>query len=134
MDDEEVEDTSMKAFMKDVTLRKLPAKLAKAIRQEAARKGTSINKAVIRLLENRATGRGKNRLAVHDELDSLAGSWSKKETADFDKALAAQRIIDPALWSDGSLGRHFRLSAPDYEKVSQAWSSTSRPRGYTQKS
>jgi hypothetical protein len=84
--------------MKAVTLRKLPAKLAKAIRQEANRKGTSINKAVISLLENRPTGRSKNRSAVHDDLDSLAGSWSKKEAADFDKALAAQRTIDPELW------------------------------------
>jgi hypothetical protein len=84
--------------MKAVILKKLPAKLAKAIRQEANRKGTSLNKAVISLLENRATGRSKNRLAVHDDLDSLAGSWSKKEAADFDKALAAQRTIDPELW------------------------------------
>jgi phosphopantetheinyl transferase (holo-ACP synthase) len=84
--------------MKVVTLRKLPAKLAKAIRQEANRKGTSINKAVISLLENRATVRSKNRLTLHEDLDSLAGSWSKKEAADFDKALAAQRTIDPELW------------------------------------
>jgi hypothetical protein len=28
----------------------------------------------------------------------LAGSWSKKEAAEFDKALAAQRTIDPELW------------------------------------
>jgi hypothetical protein len=88
----------MKRSMKAVTLRKLPAKLAKAIRQEANRKGTSINKAVISLLENRPTGRSKNRSAVHDDLDTLAGSWSKKEAADFDKALAAQRTIDPELW------------------------------------
>ena len=84
--------------MKAVTLRKLPAKLAKAIRQEANRKGTSINKAVISLLENRAMVGSRDRLAVHDDLDNLAGSWSKKEAADFDKALAAQRTIDPELW------------------------------------
>ena len=84
--------------MKAVTLRKLPAKLAKAIRQEANLKGTSINKAVISLLENRATVRSRDRLALHDDLDSLAGSWSKKEAADFDKALAAQRTIDAELW------------------------------------
>jgi hypothetical protein len=84
--------------MKAVTLRKLPAKLAKAIRQEANRKRTSINKAVISLLENRAMTRTKNRLVVHDDLDNLTESSSKKEAADFDKALAAQRTIDPELW------------------------------------
>jgi hypothetical protein len=84
--------------MKAVTLRKLQAKLAKATRQEANREGTSINKAVISFLENHATVRSKNRLAVHEDLDSLQGSWSKKEAADFDKALAAQRTIDPELW------------------------------------
>ena len=84
--------------MKAVTLRKVPAKLGKAIRQEANRKRTSINKAVISLLENRAMTRTKDRLVVHDDLDNLAGSWSKKEAADFDRALTAQPTIAPELW------------------------------------
>jgi hypothetical protein len=86
--------------MKPITLRSVPPRVAKAIRREAARKGQSINKTVISLLEGRPTVKEKKqgRKILHRELDSLAGSWSKKEAAEFDKTLAAQRTIDPDLW------------------------------------
>ena len=40
----------------------------------------------------------KSRQTRHHDLDDLAGSWSKKEAAEFDKSLAAQRTIDLDLW------------------------------------
>lgn len=86
--------------MKAVTLRNLPPELVKAIRKEAAKKGTSINKAVINLLEGKAAAKEKKkaRKTVHRDLDALAGSWTDAEATEFDKALAAQRAIDPELW------------------------------------
>jgi hypothetical protein len=86
--------------MKAITLRSVPPRVAKAIRREAARKGQSINKTVISLLEGRTTvkEKKKGRKILHRELDILAGSWSKKEAAEFDRALAMQRTIDPDLW------------------------------------
>ena len=86
--------------MKAITVRGVPPCLAKAIRREAAGKGLSINKTVISLLEGRTAvkERKQGRKTLHRELDRLAGSWSKKEAADFDKALAVQRTIDPDLW------------------------------------
>lgn len=85
--------------MKAVTLRSVPRHVAEAIRKEAHRKGMSLNKAVISLLENRAVAREKKiRRSRHHELDGLAGSWSKQEAAEFDKSLADQRAIDPDLW------------------------------------
>jgi hypothetical protein len=67
--------------MKAITLRNLPPDLAKAVRREAERKRTSINKAVISLLESKADiqKKKKGRKPHHQELDALAGSWSKKE-------------------------------------------------------
>ena len=87
-------------FMKAVTLRSLPPDIADAIRKEANRKGMSLNKAVISLLANRMGVREKkkSRQTRHHELDDLAGSWSKKEAAEFEKSLAAQRTIDLELW------------------------------------
>lgn len=86
--------------MKAITLRNLPPELARTIRQKAEEQGTSINKAVIKLLEEgtgvRDKKKGKKRL--HDSLDNLAGSWTEEEAAEFEKALAAQRTIDPDLW------------------------------------
>jgi hypothetical protein len=85
--------------MKAITLRNLPPDLAKAVHREAERKRTSINKAVISLLEGKADiQKKKGGKPHHQELDALAGSWSKKEAEEFDKALAAQRPIDPDLW------------------------------------
>ena len=87
-------------FMKSVTLRSLPPDVAETIRKEANRKGMSLNKAVISLLANRVNvqQKKKSRQTRHHDLDDLAGSWSKKEAAEFDKALADQRIIDPDIW------------------------------------
>jgi hypothetical protein len=86
-------------FMKAVTLRGLPPNVAEAIRKEANRKGMSLNKAVISLLENRVGAREKKiRQNRHHDLDDLAGSWSKQEAAEFDKSLADQRTIDLDLW------------------------------------
>lgn len=86
--------------MKAVTLRNLPPHIAKAIRKEAHRKRMSLNKAVISMLDNRAGTREKkpSRQTRHHDLDGLAGSWSKKEAAEFDQSLAAQRTIDRDLW------------------------------------
>jgi plasmid stability protein len=86
--------------MKAITLRNLPPELAKAVRKEAERKHISINKAVISLLQGKTEGQKRKKISKvrHRELDALAGSWSKKEAAEFDKALAIQRSIDPELW------------------------------------
>lgn len=85
--------------MKAITLRNLPALLARRIEDEASATGASLNQTVIRLLL-RATGLGEpaGAPARHHDLDHLAGSWSAEEAAEFDRALAEQRQIDPELW------------------------------------
>jgi len=84
--------------MKAVTLRNLPPSLDRTIRQRAKKKGVSVNKVVIGLLQEHL-GESKPRLVrrYHD-LDGLAGSWSKQEAEAFEKALAKQRAIDPEMW------------------------------------
>ena len=86
--------------MKAITLRNLPAEIEKIVRKEADRQRTSINKAVISLLERKSETHKKKKpgLKEYDDLDKLAGSWTKTEAAEFNKALAAQRPIDPELW------------------------------------
>ncbi len=85
--------------MKLVTLRNLPPELARIIRQRADEKRTSINKAVISLLEESVGIRGKKKgTSLHHDLDAMAGSWTKEEASMFEKVLAQQRAIDPDLW------------------------------------
>ena len=86
--------------MKAITLRNLPPELAKAVRKEANRQRTSINRAVISLLQRKTEPRKKRagEAREYDDLDSLAGSWTKNEAAAFETALAAQRTLDPEMW------------------------------------
>jgi len=84
--------------MKAVTLRNLPPELARSILERARQQQTSANKAVIGLLEERLGRRGKKEPSPYQDLDELAGSWSKQEAKAFDKALARQRVIDPTRW------------------------------------
>ena len=79
--------------MKAITLRNLPPELAKTIRQKAEEQGTSINKAVINLLEEGTGIRGKRngKKSLHHDLDSLAGSWTRDEAEEFDFVIPPSR-------------------------------------------
>ncbi|MGH7253887.1 MAG: hypothetical protein ACREIE_08825 [Nitrospiraceae bacterium] len=84
--------------MKPITLRKLPDALARLIRRKAETEGISLNRAVIAVLQERVGGVRPSAEPRHHELDALAGSWSDAEAQAFNRALAAQRAIDPDLW------------------------------------
>ena len=76
-----------------VTLRNLPEPVA-AIRRRAREQGSSLNKAVISLLQKSLGKRPrKPERAVYHDLDALAGSWSKEEVSRFEAALRDQRAI-----------------------------------------
>lgn len=79
--------------MKAITLRNLPEQVARIIQQRAAAEGISLNRAVIKVLEERLRSE-----PLHHDLDDLAGSWSDAEARAFDQALSEQRAIDPELW------------------------------------
>jgi len=57
--------------MKAITLRNLPPDLTKAVRREAERKRTSINKAVISLLESKGIFRRKTKVE-----NRITKSWT----------------------------------------------------------
>jgi hypothetical protein len=84
--------------MNAITVRNLPPDVAKAVKEKARKDKLSLNKAIVRLLEE-ATGaaKGKKR-AVHHDLDRFFGTWTKKEADAFDKSLEEQRQIDPEMW------------------------------------
>jgi len=90
--------------VKAITLRNVPMTLTRIIRRKAAEERTSINRTVIRLLEE-SVGNGPRKPAKkhqgrppHHDLDKLAGCWGREEAAAFDEALKAQRVVDPELW------------------------------------
>lgn len=83
--------------MKAITLRNLPAGVARAIERRAASSGISLNRAVIQLLEEGVNQKLRVRGKRHRDLDFLCGAWTPEADA-FDHALAAQRTIDSELW------------------------------------
>ncbi len=86
--------------MKQITIRGVPEEVKKIVRKEADRRGVSLNKAVISLLERTSAPKApeKKKRILYDDLDRLAGLWSREEAASFDKSLKAQRKVDSELW------------------------------------
>lgn len=81
-----------------ITLRNLPAKVARAVREKARKERLSLNKAVIRLLEEATGVTTKGTRAVHHDLDRFFGTWTREEADVFDQSLREQRQIEPEMW------------------------------------
>ena len=82
-----------------VTLRNLPANLARILQKTAEADRTSLNKTVLALLEQRLGLGPKDPFArLHHDLDDLSGTWSAQEAAEFEEILVRQRGIDEELW------------------------------------
>ena len=84
--------------MKAVTLRNLPPKLDRTIRERAKKKGVSVNKVVIGLLQDYLGESEQKTVCRYHDLDELAGSWSEEEAEAFERALAKQRGVDLEMW------------------------------------
>ena len=76
-----------------ISLRKLPEDVEKAILETSRREGISLNKATLRLLEERL-----HKPARNSDFEEFFGTWSGAEADAFDAALAGMRQIDPADW------------------------------------
>jgi len=84
--------------MNAITVRNLPPAVAKAVKEKARKEKLSLNKAIVKLLEE-ATGADQgSKKVVHHDLDHLAGTWSEAEYQEFMAALREQRQIDPEMW------------------------------------
>jgi len=73
--------------------------LARAIDRRARKMRASLNKAVIRLLEEATGLAAPDKEPVrHHDLDPLAGSWSPEEADVFDRSLEELRAVDGEVW------------------------------------
>ena len=81
-----------------ITLRGMSPELEQILRRTARDTGESLNRVAIALLERGAGLSRRRKPTLHHDLDHLAGTWSAREAARFDRDLAEQRRIDPDLW------------------------------------
>lgn len=88
--------------MKVITLRNIPPPVARLIEKHSKQTGLSLNKTVIRLLEERLgvvdADAAEEHRDLDRDLDRLAGVWSEEDAHEFDRILAEQRRVDAELW------------------------------------
>ena len=84
--------------MSPITLRNLPPAVARAVKERAEVDGISLNKAVIRLLEEALGLSRAKRPKVNHDFDDLIGVWTEEEAREMMKILAEERKIDPEMW------------------------------------
>lgn len=87
---------------KQLTVRGVDPALEEQLRQEAGRRGRSVNQTVLELLRQAAglesAGPPAAGTARFTDLDHLAGTWSDEEARDFDQVIGGMRRVDPDLW------------------------------------
>ena len=83
--------------MATLTIRGCDDNLSKILKRESRKSGTSVNRLVLETLINTFIGNGKKQERYND-LDSLAGTWTEDEAAEFDKAIEDFEIIDTEAW------------------------------------
>ncbi len=79
-----------------LTVRKVPAKLAKALKLESKKRGKSLNALVIEML-SAAAGLSPAPETTNG-LEKLAGTWTAEEAAQMQRALKDLRKIDRDSW------------------------------------
>lgn len=82
--------------MKTITLRNIPVELATALEAEKRRRGLSLNRTVLLLIQEAIGIAGTNRRS--NGLHKLAGTWSEDEFQNFEKDTAPFQEIDLDIW------------------------------------
>jgi plasmid stability protein len=77
-----------------MTLRNIPEKANRKLRDVARREGKSLNRVALEALE-RGLGIADEQVEYHD-LDDLAGTWV--EDPEFDRVIGEMDRVDPELW------------------------------------
>ncbi len=80
-----------------MTLRGIDDQIAAALRQKARKEGTSVNTLLLKIIRE-SLGIDKKRTITYDDLDHLAGTWSTKDAAEFERATSVFEKVDEDLW------------------------------------
>lgn len=84
--------------MAQLTVRDVDERLGEALKREAEARGMSVNRLVLQLLRESVGLAPSTEPAAYTDLDHLAGTWSDKDAAEFERLLAGQRSVDESLW------------------------------------
>lgn len=84
--------------MATITLRGIDEAISGALKEKARREATSVNAVLLKILRESLGIEKKKRRVVYNDLDHLAGTWSEKDVADFERATAVFERIDEDMW------------------------------------
>lgn len=84
--------------MASMSIRGLDDQALARLKSQAEQEGSSLNSLVLRLLQGTGTDRQPGVLQKFDDLDALAGTWSKQEAQTFERNTAAFAEVDATLW------------------------------------
>ena len=83
--------------MANISLRGLDSSTLSRIKSNARRRGLSVNRLIVQTLQQQYSVSG----IAFDDLDTLAGAWTRAEADAFAEAVAPFAEIDTALWAKG---------------------------------
>lgn len=81
--------------MANISLRGLDSPTLSRIKSNAQRRGVSVNRLIVETLQQQYSAGTK----AFDDLDALAGAWTKAEADAFAVAVAPFAEVDAALWA-----------------------------------
>jgi plasmid stability protein len=84
--------------MTTMTIRGLDDLTINALKEKAKKEGSSVNAALVKLLQEELGIKKKKRTVVYNDLDHLAGTWSDKDYKEFLQATADFAKIDENVW------------------------------------
>ena len=85
--------------MKNLTIRGVDEKLERALKEKAQQEHMSMNKLVIRILQDNLVRDKKSEiLKTYDDLDHFAGTWSDAEAREFEEYITPFEQIDEEMW------------------------------------
>ncbi|MDO8720806.1 MAG: hypothetical protein Q7J31_01070 [Syntrophales bacterium] len=84
--------------MTTMTIRGLDDLTINALKEKAKKEGSSVNAALVKLLQEELGIKKKKRTVVYNDLDHLAGTWSDKDYKEFLQSTADFAEIDENVW------------------------------------
>jgi plasmid stability protein len=81
-----------------MTLRGVDDAMAKILKNKAAQEGMSLNALILKILGESLQIGTRKRGVMYDDLDSLSGTWSESDVAEFERNTAIFEKIDESLW------------------------------------
>lgn len=85
--------------MKTLGLRGIDEEIEKALKKEAQRAKTSINKTILNLIKESIGLGKKKRNRVYKDLDELAGTWTEEDEQIFKENTQFFDKIDKEIWN-----------------------------------